>query len=971
MARPTTEPSADFLPLAAGGEMAARIRERDWADTPLGPIERWPRALKNALGLLLPSTFPMFVWWGEERIILYNDAYALLIGDKHPGHLGARAHEEWAGIWDVIGPLADAVLVEGRAIGSDNLPLLLFRRGYLEETWFGYAYSPVLEEDGTIAGLFCACHETTAEVLRARRLELLRGLAAASGGATEEEAAANAIGALERGSGDLPFALLYLRDGDEAKLAAAAGRVARALRPERLALRADGGPWRLAGLAAGRLERVEGLRSIVPPSAQTPTPSPDAACILPIGPAPDAAPTAFLVLGISPLRSFDQEYESFFHLVCSQVATHLAAARTRATERERLEALRAWAERSDRDRAQLEALLLSVSEGVLVVDMEGRPVLVNEAQALLAGYDSAAELERNAARFEELLEIRDLDGRVLAPAEWPLARILRGETIAGIELYARRRDLEHEGIYAFSGAPVRDAAGVQTLAVLITRDVSAIKRAEQAIREREAHFRTLVDTAPAMLWITDEAGDCTYLSKQWYEYTGSGPDEDLGLGWLEKVHPEDREASRRIFRDAHERQVPFSLDYRIRRRDGLYRWAIDSGNPRFDPAGRFRGFVGTVLDVSERKRVEAALQESEALFRQMANSLPLLTWIADASGAISWFNQRTYEFTGATYELLAHGGWPRFVHPDHVERVKAKLRQTIESGEPYEDTFAIRGSAGSWRWFLGRAVPLRNAEGRIVRWFGSNTDVTDEMRAREELALALQTRDEFLSIASHELKTPISSLKLRAQLVKRMIEREGERALDPAWVTRLAEETDRQADRLTRLIDDMLDIARVRTGRLSMERAPLALDRLVREVVERMQPGLESAGTPVEITALEPIEGCWDRLRVEQVLNNLLTNAQRYGERRPVDLRLERRGELAHLVVRDRGVGVSAENRQLIFERFERGDTSAPAGGLGIGLFIAREIVEAHGGRIWVESEGVGRGAAFHVELPLGDGGQA
>jgi PAS domain S-box-containing protein len=841
---------ADFLPRLVGGEMAERIRSRDWSDTPVGPMERWPSPLKSALSILLASRFPMFVWWGEERIVFYNDAYIPLIGDKHPGHLGARAYEDWAEIWEVIGALDDQVFRLERAIGSQHLLLIMHRHGYPEETYFGYSYSPITAEDGTVAGLFCACYETTIEVLRERRLKLLQGLGADPSDATVEAAAIRVMGALDQGRKDIPFALLYLVDGDgaEATLVAATGvRPGAEMSPWRLPLHegSPSSPWPLArlGRSSPWLHRVDGLGARVARSLEPDRMEADSACILPIASSSEAPPTAFLILGISPMRAFDEEYEAFFRLVARHVGTNLAAARTREMERERLAVLRAYAERSERDRAQLEAVFQSANDGIIVMDMQGNVVLANEAEARIYGFRTLDELKQNLSDLVRIFEVRDLEDRLVPPEQWPAARLLRGEFLANLELRARRLDTGQEWVVGFSGAPIRDAEGRQTLAVLISRDITEVKRAEQALRE------------------------------------------------------------------------------------------------------------------------------SEALFRDMANSLPLLTWMADSRGWIFWYNQRWFEYTGTTLEEMEGWGWRAVHHPEHVERVVRKIRHSFETGEPWEDTFPLRSRTGEWRWFLARAVPLRNEEGRIVRWFGSNTDVTEELRAREELALALEARDEFLSIASHELKTPLSSLKLQAQLMKRGIARQDGRIYEPARVARLVDETDRQTERLTRLIDDMLDIARIRTGRLSIHPEPMALDELVREVVERMRPQLVAAGTHVGLECAERVEGQWDRLRIEQVLTNLLTNAQRYGEKKPVTVRLERRDSQAHLSVRDQGLGVPPESQERIFERFERGISANEVSGLGLGLFITRQIVEAHGGRIWVESEGLGDGSTFHVELPLGAGG--
>jgi signal transduction histidine kinase len=240
-----------------------------------------------------------------------------------------------------------------------------------------------------------------------------------------------------------------------------------------------------------------------------------------------------------------------------------------------------------------------------------------------------------------------------------------------------------------------------------------------------------------------------------------------------------------------------------------------------------------------------------------------------------------------------------------------------------------------------------------------------QYQVRELLEMALQAtrlRDEFISIASHELKTPLTSLKLQTQLNKR------HQAKDPAAfsekVTRLIHVTDTQVDRLTRLVEDMLDISRISTGKLVMQKSEFDLADLAREVVDRFMPQLKSAGCDAEVRAPAPVPGRWDRYRLEQVLNNLITNAIRYAPGKPIEIEVLLDGPRARLTVADRGKGIDPANRERIFQRFERAVDSGNISGLGLGLYICRQIVETHGGTIRVESE-LGLGSRFVVEVPV------
>jgi signal transduction histidine kinase len=242
--------------------------------------------------------------------------------------------------------------------------------------------------------------------------------------------------------------------------------------------------------------------------------------------------------------------------------------------------------------------------------------------------------------------------------------------------------------------------------------------------------------------------------------------------------------------------------------------------------------------------------------------------------------------------------------------------------------------------------------------------------AQSELNKAIQMRDNFMSIVSHELRSPLNTLKLDIYLRRMFVEKGNLDAFSPPNMARMLEADDRQINRLVRLIDDMLDVSRIRTGHLSVRPQRVDLKALVEAVVDRFFNQLMLAGCEARVSIAEPVVGHWDEFRIEQVLINLLTNAMRYGKNAPIDIVVERSGDLARLSVSDRGPGIAAEDQQRIFNQFERvSKDRARGGGLGLGLYISEQIVKAHGGVIAVNST-LGSGTTFVVELPLNSDGQ-
>ncbi len=243
-------------------------------------------------------------------------------------------------------------------------------------------------------------------------------------------------------------------------------------------------------------------------------------------------------------------------------------------------------------------------------------------------------------------------------------------------------------------------------------------------------------------------------------------------------------------------------------------------------------------------------------------------------------------------------------------------------------------------------------------------DNSTQKRAQAELQMAVRIRDEFLSIASHELKTPLTTLSLQSQLKRRRFENGDLLGAAPERVEKMLDTESRQLDRLTRLIDDMLDISRLSSGRLAIRSEPLDLSELVRSVTESVRPQFEAQKTRL-VTHVSPgvrIEG--DAFRIEQAVMNLITNALKYGRREPVEIRLEQVDHHARIDVRDRGRGIAPEDLERIFQRFERAGHSGDVPGLGLGLYISREIVRGHGGTIAVQSR-PGEGSTFTIALPI------
>ncbi|WP_438001119.1 PAS domain-containing sensor histidine kinase [Sorangium sp. So ce185] len=373
----------------------------------------------------------------------------------------------------------------------------------------------------------------------------------------------------------------------------------------------------------------------------------------------------------------------------------------------------------------------------------------------------------------------------------------------------------------------------------------------------------------------------------------------------------------------------------------------------------------------ERRRAEEALRASQELLRAIIDSSTAIVSVKDIEGRYILVNRRFEELFGITREAIVGKSDRDVFSREHAEALRAFDQRAILAGTALEDEEVMPQDDGV-HTYLAIKFPLRDAAGVPYAVGGISTDITErkkieaerallleeEQRARAAAEAAVRMRDDFVSIASHELYTPIAGLKLAVQGLMR------EATALPAGAQRLAGMAERQCRRLVRLIEDLLDVARIQAGKLELKLEDVDLRALSREVVEDFEVELKQSGSTVTWRADAPVVGSWDRARLEQVVTNLVLNAIKYGRGKPIEISVAADGEMAKLVVADRGIGIAASCVPYIFERFERGVSAQHYGGLGLGLYISRRIVDAHGGSIRVESE-LGAGAAFIVDLPL------
>ena len=501
-----------------------------------------------------------------------------------------------------------------------------------------------------------------------------------------------------------------------------------------------------------------------------------------------------------------------------------------------------------------------------------------------------------------------------------------------------------------------DGTPVRMIGVII--DITERQQAEEALKR----FKFMCDTANDAFILMREDGTFAYLNELALERWGYTAEEakhirvpDVDPVYNDKVFAE-------VFERAQKEKIP-PFETIHKRKDGyIYPVEVRMGGLILEGEPHL---FAIARDITERKQYEQTLRESEERFHNLADTTPIYMAMADETGNAVYFNKPWLEWTGRTMDEMRGLGWLCTLHPEDAPKFERDFKSAFEKQIPIREEYRFRRADGEYRWMLAVGAPRITPDGRFVGYFGTYTDFHELKQAQEELKraqrdtkLLMQKKDEFMAVASHELKTPITTVKASLQLLGRLTADNA----NPIIKTYLGKAIN-QVSKLSRLVSDLLDVSKIHAGKMLFSLQEFSMADIIEDCItfskaESKHEIVVKGDLDIKIRA--------DKHRLEQAICNLLSNAVKYSPGADkVILEVTQVKDKLKVSITDMGIGIEKEKIAFVFDRFFRvSESSMKFSGLGLGLYITREIIKRHGGEVYVESE-VGKGSTFHIVIPL------
>jgi two-component system CheB/CheR fusion protein len=494
----------------------------------------------------------------------------------------------------------------------------------------------------------------------------------------------------------------------------------------------------------------------------------------------------------------------------------------------------------------------------------------------------------------------------------------------------------------------------ETLILLSFEDITRYRQAAQALEHTQEQLTLALEGGKVGTWMWNIKTNEITGSKE--EVLVFGMEEDsfakTFAEWEEMIHPEDLDWVREALQKAIKENTPVDNEHRILWPDKSVHWVLSKAKTYYDKNGQPDRMVGVNIDVTERKRAIEALEESEKRFHTMSDNAPVMIWMSDPEKKCNYLNRTWLNFTGKPLEKELGNGWHDGIHPEDSAQFLKVFNDAYESRTEFKIDYRLKRHDGEYRWIMNHGVPRFARNDVFIGYIGTCIDISERIDLERQ-------KDDFMSIASHELKTPVTSIKAYTQILQQKFSK-----LNDEQSTGMLTRLDLQIDKLTGLINTLLDVARIQSGQMEYEKDVFDINTFILEVGEEMQVAAPHHEIETNFKTTGKMVG--DKVRLAQVLNNLVSNAIKYSRGAgKIIIHSDSDNDNFIITVQDFGAGISKEMQDKIFGRFFRvsEESGNRVSGLGLGLFIASQIVQQQGGKIWLESK-PGKGSCFSFSLP-------
>ncbi len=942
---PDQDPGNFNYYLHGDSEIAKMLIGRDWSDSALGNRETWPESLQYALGMCLGSPYPVALYWGPEYLLLYNDAYISIAAERHPEAFGKARAEVWPENWAEVKSQFDAALFSGKGTRIFDKYFPIKRFGRLEECYFDYNLSPIVEKDGRITGVMNAVIETTYRVINERRNKLLYRFSFESNiFHSQGQGYKESLDLLNIFDTDIPFSMLFLHDQHNGSFELTQVTGITEMQAELLQLPLE------AVLKADTALLIDNLTAQLGHVYPRDWPDPiEQAMIFPIRQGEHHV-TGLLVCGIHPGIAVDAGYKLFLEAVAGHISHSIANGANFETEKLNQRRIR---ESEDQFQFAIDAAGL----GTWDLDPATNRFVGNERLKSWFGLSPLAEIE--LSRATDIIDKEDR-ARVIAAIQEAMTYRSGGIYFAEYKI-VNPADQEPRIVRAKGKALFNENEQVIRFSGTL-QDITEERMFSAALEETNSRLQIALDAARLGSYDIDLATRKMICTDQCKLNYGWPIDQEFHFDdMMALIQPDFLPYVDQQIRQAIEHDTVYRAEYEIRWPDGSLHWISASGKPRYDQDGRAQRVIGVTSDITDQITARTALESAFEQMKLSQNAAELGSFDMDIpSGKLEW-DERCRKFFGifGQREVSYEQDFVANLYPDDKNKVLKEVRNSfdraVSNGDFDIEYRTIGAEDKKLRWIKAKGKVLFNDKDEPLRFTGAVLDITDQKQ--DELR-----KNDFISMVSHELKTPLTSLKAYIQILNNRSKKAGD-----AFATESLSKVEQQVNKMTGMINSFLNVARLESGKIQLDKTSFEISSLLNEVLDEAKPIM---GThTILVDPSEPVTIFADQNKILQVMMNLVSNAVKYSPRgRVVRMTWKVTADEVIISVQDEGMGIKPDDIKLLFKRFYRVESphTRNISGFGIGLYLSAEIVERHGGNIWVESQ-KGVGSTFYFSLPLSD----